>query len=73
MLLNSIQTKQNLHFHIFRFKNYDIGLKMSVVIGILIKSTEWYNRVKQRRSRLVLGCVIVSVCQFLMIVLQMRL
>ena len=38
---------------------------MSVVIGILLQSTAFDNRVKQRQPQLVLGWVIVSVCQFL--------
>ena len=46
---------------------------MSVVIGILLQSIAWYNRVQQQRPRLVLGWVTVSVCQFLVIVLRIKL
>ena len=45
----------------------------SVVIGILLQSTAWYTGVKQHWPRLLLGWVTVLVCQFLLIVLQMRL
>ena len=45
----------------------------SVVIGKLLRSTALYNGVKQRRPRLVLERMTVSICQFLLIVLRMRL
>ena len=40
---------------------------------ILLQSTAWYTGVKQHQPRLLLGCVTVLVCQFLLIVLRMRL
>ena len=46
---------------------------MSVFIGILPRSTDLYNRDMQRQLRLVLEWVTILVCQFLWIVLQMRL
>ena len=45
----------------------------SVVIGILLQSSAWYNRIKQRWPQLVLVWVTEVVCQFLVIVLWMRL
>ena len=42
-------------------------------ISILIQSAAWQNRVKQQRLQLVLRWVIILVCQFLVIVFQMRL
>ena len=44
----------------------------SVFIGILLQSTAWYAGVKQHRPQFVLGWVTV-LCQFLLIILQMRL
>ena len=44
-----------------------------MVIGILLRSTAWYTLVKQHRPQLVLGWVTILVCQFLLIVLRMRL
>ena len=46
---------------------------LSVFIGILLQSTAWYTEVKQHWPRFVLGWVTVLVCQFLLIVLLMRL
>ena len=46
---------------------------LSMIICILLQSTVWFNRVKQRQPRLVLGRVIVSVCEFLVMVVQLRL
>ena len=44
-----------------------------MVIGILLQSTAWYSRVNQCQPPLVLGWVTVLVCQFLLIILRMRL
>ena len=58
---------------IYYLKLYKPLVHMSVVIGILLQSTACYNWVKQQRPQLVPGWVTVSVCQFLVIVLQLRL
>ena len=49
-----------------------IQRSMSVVISILLQSTTWYIGINQHWPRCVLGWVTVLVCQFLLIVLQMR-
>ena len=49
----------------------NLSCSMLVVIGILLQSTSRCNRVKQHW--LVLGWMTVLVCQFLLIVLRMRL
>ena len=49
------------------------SLEATVVIGILLKSTALYTGVKQHRPRLILGWVSILVCQFLVIVLRIRL
>ena len=55
--------------------NFQVGLDSAalVVIGILVRSTARYDGVQQQRPWLVHGCVTVLVCQFLLIVLRMRL
>ena len=53
---------------------YDyVFVYISVVIRILLQSTAWYTWVKQHRPRLLLGWVTVLVCEFVLIVLRIRL
>ena len=57
----------------FRTLNLQVSSKWSVIIGIMIRSAAWYNWVKQRRPRLVLGWMTVVICKFLVIVFWIRL
>ena len=54
-------------------ETYLMIFPMSVVIGILLQSNIWYTGVKQYHPRFELGLVTVLVCEFLLLVLMIRL